>query len=85
MRNAVAHVAPVEAGNMRIFLEPGLEPHIELDGGGEELPLRGVGTPSGVRLGVALEGQLAALTDAIFELLNLLPDPAHGLDVDRLR
>jgi hypothetical protein len=41
-RNTVAHHRPVEAGDMRMFLDPELEPRIGLDGGGENLPMRDV-------------------------------------------
>lgn len=83
-RNTVAHHRPVEAGDMRIFLDPGLEPRIGLDGGGEELPMRDVPSEPGVRLAAVLDQQLTALSSAVFGLLELLPRPAAGLEGKRL-
>jgi hypothetical protein len=83
-RNTTAHHEPVSAGEIRLWLEPGREPHIALENGGEELPMRDFGGGTGLRLAVILEDQLNALADAIFELLNLLPRPAAGLDIPRL-
>lgn len=83
-RNTVAHHRPVEAGDMRMFLDPGLEPRIGLDGGGEELPMRDVPSEPGMRLAVRLEQQLTALAGAVFGLLEHLPRPAAGLEGKRL-
>lgn len=83
-RNTVAHDRPVEAGDMRIFLDPGLEPRIGLDGGGEDLPMRDVPSELGVRLATVLDQQLTALANAVFGLLELLPCPAAGLEGKRL-
>ena len=79
-RNTLAHHAPVHAGDMRIFLDPGLEPRIGLDGGGESLPIRYVPSVPGTRLATVLQDQLAALTDAVFALLSALPTPPAGLE-----
>lgn len=83
-RNRVAHHQPVEAGNMRVFLDPGLEPRLGLDGGGEDLPMRDVPREPGERLATVLDQQLTALVNAVFELLELLPHPATGLEGKRL-
>lgn len=77
-RNMVAHHRPVEAGDMRVFLDSGLEPRIGLDGGGEDLPIRDVPSEPGARLATVLDHQLTALANAVFELLELLPRPAAG-------
>jgi hypothetical protein len=84
-RNHTAHHRPIPAGHMRIWLDPDAEPRIGLEQGGEDLPMRDVATLEGERLGTVLERQLRELTQAIFELLMLLPQPAHQLDVERLR
>jgi hypothetical protein len=83
-RNTVAHHRPVEAGDMRMFLDPELEPRIGLDGGGENLPMRDVPSEPGARLATVLDQQLTALANAVFELLELLPRPAAGLKGKRL-
>ncbi len=82
-RNTVAHHRPVEAGEMRMFLDPGLEPRIGLDEGGEELPMRDVPGEPGMRLAAVLDQQLTALASAAFGLLELLPRPAAGLEGKR--
>lgn len=84
-RNRTAHRRPVEAGNMRIWLDPGAEPRIGLEEGGEELPMKDVPIATGDSLAVILAHQLLALEGAVFELLALLPRPAHLLDVVRIR
>jgi hypothetical protein len=82
-RNTVAH-RPVESGDMRVFLDPGLEPRIGLDGGGEDLPLRDVPREPGARLATVLDQQLTALANAVLELFELLPRPSAGLEGKRL-
>jgi hypothetical protein len=79
-RNTVAHHRPVEAGDMRVFLGPGLEPRIGLDGGGEDLPMRNVPSEPQARLATVLDQRLTVLTNAIFELLALLPRPIAGFE-----
>jgi hypothetical protein len=83
-RNTVAHHRPVEAGDMRVFLDPGLEPRIGLDGGGQNLPMRNVPSEPQARLATVLDQQLTALANAIFELLALIPRSAVGLESHRL-
>jgi hypothetical protein len=78
-RNLTAHHRPAQAGSMRIWLDPGLEPRIGIEEGAEELPMRDVIAVPGESLGDTLDRQLQALVDAVFELLALLPRPAYLL------
>ncbi len=71
-RNRLAHHGQVSAGAFIIYLEPGHEPRIALEGGGEELPTHQEGATTVVRLANVLQGQLELFEDAIFALLDLL-------------
>jgi hypothetical protein len=46
-RNRLAHRDIVGAGSLQIYLERGREPHIAIEGGGEELSIRQEGTTGG--------------------------------------
>jgi hypothetical protein len=76
-RNRLAHHGCVGAGSFRIYLEPDREPHIALEGGGEELPAR-----NEVRLARVLQLQLNLFEEAVFALLDLLLKDACGLNID---
>ncbi len=69
---------------MRVWLDPGAEPRIGLEEGGEQLPMKPVAGIDGESLASTLDHQLDALVSAVFELLDLLPRPAAGVDVVRL-
>lgn len=71
-RNQLAHHHAVSAGAFRIYLEPGREPRIALEGGGEELPTRQEGTEGVVRLSSVLQEQLDIFEKTVFVVLNLL-------------
>lgn len=83
-RNRTAHHRPVEAGNFRFWLEPGMPVRIGLEEGGEGLPMRMKPNTPGESLSTTLDCQLTSLADSVFELLALLPQPGDGLDVARL-
>jgi hypothetical protein len=84
-RNRTAHSRPVEAGNFRFWLEPGMPVRIGLEEGGEGLPMRMKADVHGEPLAVTLDRQLRSLSDSVFELFALLPHPGEGLEVKRLR
>ncbi len=65
-RNRTAHKRPVEARAFLLGLEPGKQPRIGLEGGGEDLPMRSTDDIAGEKLSVVLERQLVALTDSVF-------------------
>lgn len=83
-RNRTAHHRPVEAGNFRFWLEPGMPVRIGLEEGGEGLPMRMKPNTPGESLSTTLDCQLTALADSVFELLAPLPQPGDGLDMARL-
>lgn len=83
-RNRTAHHRPIEAGNLRFWLERGMPVRIGLEEGGEDLPMRMAPGTSGESLAVTLERQLTSLGDSVFELLDLSPQPGEGLAIERL-
>ena len=77
-RDRTAHDRSVPAGTFTIVMHPGMSAHIELVGGGEELPFSpDIASPSG-RLPALLHERLVRFEETIFELVGHLPAVASA-------